>query len=133
MMLRCEVTVDWPSLSLPLSDLCRLELRDSWSASCTLRSAAAWPGSAVLQQFRHVHEELHATAAWKHSQYFFRHRDFLQRQPFLCATAAEVPRTVTNSAATAPDEEDGTAVGLNLESKAFGLRSRMERIASVRT
>lgn len=32
----------------------------------------------------HLHMAEHGTPAWKHSQYFLRHSDFLQLQPFRC-------------------------------------------------
>jgi len=46
--------------------------------SCTL---------TVLRQSMHLQFSEHITAAWKHSQYFFRHPLFLQWQPFMCRPA----------------------------------------------
>lgn len=82
-----------------------------------------WASADVLQQFKHVQMPLQATAAWKHSQYFLRHKDFLHLQPFLWAMAV--------AAAMGADEDDSTA-GLNFESKALGLRSSIILIASLR-
>lgn len=45
----------------------------------------------VLQQCKQVHVDEQETPAWKHSQYFFRHMDFRQRQPLLCAMTFDVP------------------------------------------
>ena len=38
-------------------------------------------------QSRHLHTSEHGMAAWKHSQYFLRHPDFLQWHPLLCRIA----------------------------------------------
>ena len=37
-----------------------------------------------FMQLTHLHTSEHRMPAWKHSQYFFRHPDFLQLQPRLC-------------------------------------------------
>ena len=53
---------------------------DCGLAFALLRSR--WLG--VFSQLVHLHLPAHAMPAWKHSQYFFLHADFLQWQPFEC-------------------------------------------------
>jgi hypothetical protein len=75
----------------------------------------------VFWQVRQVQMALQGTPPWKHSQYFFRHRDLRQRQPFLCATLEMAVNVLDMGCA---------AVGRYFESNAFGFRSRMRLTAT---
>ncbi len=64
-----------------------------------------------------VHDLLHETPNWKHSQYFFKHIDLRQWQPVLCDKLVSLTPL-------------GSAVGLTLESKPFGFLSNITFMAS---
>ena len=70
-----------------------------------------------------MHIALHGTPPWKHSQYFFRHMDFLQRQPFLWAMLVIAVKLLVIAA----------DVGRYFESNALGLRSKIRLTATSRT
>ena len=56
------------------------------------------PDAAVFLHPSHLQYSWHGTPAWKHSQYFLRHADFLQWQPFLCRASPSLPPSVILSA-----------------------------------
>lgn len=61
-----------------------------WSLIFLLLSIRAWD-PAKFRQSTHLHLAPQITPAWKHSQYFFRHSERLQRQPMLCPLCGELP------------------------------------------
>lgn len=72
-------------------------------------------------QSRHLQASLHRTLAWKHSQYFFKHPDFLQWHPFVCLPG-------NGSPGSTPPASRGTVLlifGLNAE----GFLSNVEATA----
>ena len=54
-------------------------------SSARSRGVSSGPHTLMFLQSSHLHLSVHLTDAWKHSQYFLRQCDFLQRQPRACA------------------------------------------------
>lgn len=65
---------------------------ESWEldagGSAESNRAARWCEPSKFLQSQHLQFSLHRMPAWKHSQYFFKHPDFLQLHPLLCLPAA---------------------------------------------
>ena len=77
---------------------------------CESAELPAW-----FSQSTHLHFSPQCTSASKHSQYFLRQRDFLQRQPVLCFFAFEIlawnaDGFLSSAALTASSRSPGYAV-----------------------